>query len=167
MYQVWLKKQTHIMFNVIYVLYVPLQKYYKNNLHTNSKLVSLFTSIFPPFKKKSKEVVYHPGKTFEIMQKQRNYIFYGMIINKNGSFRYIFGSNKRCKQTTNYLISMKHIGYYWYTKLMKSPCPRNIFCFYFFKRKKIDNPKVQISSKSETTFSIHPVSWPNSFHVKS
>jgi len=55
------------MFNVIYVLYVPLQKkYYKNNLHTDSKLVDLCMSIFPPFKK-SKEIIYHPEKTFEIL----------------------------------------------------------------------------------------------------
>jgi len=46
------------MFNVIYVLYVPLQKkYYKNNLHTDSKLVDLCMSIFPPFKKAKKKYI--------------------------------------------------------------------------------------------------------------
>ena len=59
---------------------------------------------------------------------------------------------------------MKHIGYNWYTKIMKwNPhVPKNISFFFililFIKRKKFDNPKVQISSKPKTIFSIHPVS---------
>ena len=84
-----------------------------------------------------------------------------MIINKNGSFRYIFGSKKTVVGfiNTNYLISMKHIGYYWYTNIMKwNPHVPKKFLILFFKRKKFDNPKVQISSKPDTTFSIHPVS---------
>jgi len=82
-----------------------------------------------------------------------------MIINKNGSFRYIFGSKKTVVGfiNTNYLISMKHIGYYWYTNIMKwNPHVPKKFLILFFKRKKFDNPKVQISSKPDTTFSIHP-----------
>ena len=119
---------------------------------------------FPSFKKKQRNNI-SSWKIFWNLVKTKRYIFYGVIINKNGSFRYIFGSNQTVVGfiNTDYLISMKHIGYYWYTKIMKwNPhVPKNISFWFFFKRKKFDNPKVQISSKPHTTFSIHPVSIPN------
>jgi len=74
---------------------------------------------------------------------------------------------------TNYLISMKHIGYYWYTKIMKwNPhVPRNIsFWFYFSKERSL----VTLKSKSAQSprqvlayIQFQVTIGPNSFHVKS